>query len=225
MRVVLVSDVHLGGPEDPHQAAFLAWLRGLRADHLCLLGDVFDTWWHWGEVPFPQYLPVVEALRATGAGLTVLPGNHDFHAPRFFHGEDTPILPTAEAHRRWDGLRVQLAHGDHVDHSLGYRALTAVLRGRAFAAGVDRLAPDRAWSLLRGLSGRGAVRPAPGLIAAQTADARARLAAGCDLVVFGHTHAPGVHVFPEGTYVNLGDWVQHHTWAVVEDGRIHLEGG
>ena len=66
MRVVLVSDVHLGGPEDPTQARFIAWVRTLRADRLCFLGDVFDTWWHWGPRAFPQYQPVIDAVREAG---------------------------------------------------------------------------------------------------------------------------------------------------------------
>ncbi len=225
MRVVLVSDVHLGGPGGATQARFLEWIRGIEADHLCLCGDVFDVWWHWGTTPFAAYAPVVDAIRDRGLGLTVLPGNHDFLLPRYFGATDAPILPSAAVDTRWDGLRVHLAHGDHVDRSVGYRALTGLLRGRAFGGMVDALGPDRAWPFLRRLSGDGALQANPALVAAQIADARRILGDGSDLVVFGHTHAPGLHRFPEGTYLNLGDWVTHRTWGRVEDGEVFLEGG
>lgn len=224
MRVALVSDLHLAGPDDPRQARFLAWLRALRADRLCLLGDVFQHWWHWGDTPFPQYAPVVDALAASGVPLVVLPGNHDFHAPAFF-ARVLGAQGGATVDEVWDGRRVHLAHGDHVDRGLGYRALGAVLRGPAFAAAVDRMGPERAWRFLGRLGGHGDVRPSPALVAAQEVDARARLAAGADLVVYGHTHAPALHRWPEGVYLNLGDGVRHATWGRVEGGEVFLEGG
>lgn len=218
MRVALVSDVHLGGPDDPNQARFLAWLAALEVDRLCLCGDVFHHWWHFGDRPFPAYAPVVDALAARGLPLVVLAGNHDFHAPAFF----TPGAPADVHLAEWDGLRVRCAHGDHVDRSPGYRALSAVLRGRAFRTVVDTLGPDRGWRFLGRLGGHGDIRPDPALVAAQEADARRHLAEGRDLVVYGHTHAPGVFRWPEGTYVNLGDWVRHRTWLLVEGSRIEL---
>jgi UDP-2,3-diacylglucosamine pyrophosphatase LpxH len=207
VRVALLSDAHLAGPDDPNQRALIAFLDTLEADRLCLCGDVFQHWWHWGEAPFVQYAEVIAALRRFP--LSFVPGNHDFHAASFFRamGADVGETLTYE----WDGLRVHLEHGDAVDRSPGYRALSAVLRGRAFAALLDRVSPERAWSLLGRLSGHGDVRPDPRLVAAQHARAGS---IDADLVVMGHTHAPEL----EGRFANLGDWVRHHTWLLVEDG-------
>jgi UDP-2,3-diacylglucosamine pyrophosphatase LpxH len=218
MRVALVSDVHLAGPDDPDQARFLAWLRALEVDQLCLVGDVFDHWWHFGAEPFPQYRPVVDALLEKRLPLVVLAGNHDFHAPAFF----TPGRPADVHLADWDGLRVRVAHGDHVDRSARYRLLSAVLRGPGFEGLVTRMGPRRAWAFLGRLGGDARVAPNAALITAQHADARAWLEGGRDLVVYGHTHAPGVFRHTEGVYVNLGDWVDHHTWLLVEDGRVEL---
>jgi len=223
MRVALVSDLHLAGPEDPRQARFLAWLGALRADRLCLLGDVFHHWWHWDDRPFPQYAPVVDALASASIPLVVLPGNHDFHAPAFF-ARVLGATTGATVEQTWDGRRVVLAHGDHVDRSAGYRALSALLRGRAFAAAVDAMGPERAWGFLGRLGGHGDVRPSPVLVQAQEEDARRRLSQGADLVVYGHTHAPGLRRWPEGVYLNLGDGVRHATWGRVEDWEAFLEG-
>lgn len=218
MRVALLSDAHLHGPDDPNQARLLDFLATLEVDRLCLLGDIFQHWWHFGAEPFAAYDPVVAALRRFP--LTFVPGNHDFHAARFFRdvlgAEVGPVLtPT------WDGLRAHLSHGDAADTSLGYRAASAVLRGRPFAALVDTMGPDRAWRFLGRLAGRPHGTPDPTLLAAQEATARDRLGAH-DLVVVGHTHAPGLRALPGGTFVNLGDWVRWHTWLLVEDGRPTL---
>ncbi len=219
MRVALLSDAHLGGPADPNQARLLAFLAGLRVDRLCLLGDIFQHWWHFGAEPFDAYRPVVDALRRFP--LTFVPGNHDFHAARWFAealgAEVAPVLtPT------WDGLAVHLSHGDAADTSLGYRAACAVLRGRPFAGLVDAMGPDRAWRFLGRIAGHPAGTPDPALLAAQGAAARAWLAHTPGLVVVGHTHAPGLHPLPGGALANLGDWVRWHTWLLVEGGRPTL---
>lgn len=220
MRVALLSDAHLRGPEDPNQALLLRFLATLEADRVCLLGDVFSHWWHFGRTPFSAYAPVIEALRRFP--LVFVPGNHDWHAASFFRGELGATVgdPVRE---HWDGLAVHLAHGDEADRSPGYRLTARVLRGRPFARMVDAMGPTRAWRFLGRLAGAPHAGEAPvALLSAQEAQARAHLREGADLVVFGHTHAPGLVRFPEGVYVNLGDWVRHHTWLRVDDGVPEL---
>jgi len=221
MRVVLLSDAHLRGPDDPNQAHLLAFLAGLRADRLCLLGDIFQCWWHFGTRPFDAYVPVVEALRG-GPPLIFVPGNHDFHAARFFQAElGAEVASSLEVN--WDGLRVHLAHGDGVDASPGYTTITALLRGRTFARLVDAMGHDRAWTFLRRVAGEPHGVPSEALVAAQRLEAQQHIARGVDLVVRGHTHAPELTRLQEGHFANLGDWVSHHTYLVVSDGRIGLE--
>lgn len=221
MRVAILSDAHLGGPDDPAQALLGAVVETLEADHLVLGGDVFQHWWHFGGEPFPAYAPVVDTLRRRGIPLTVLPGNHDFHAPAFFAAALGARVPDADGYVRatWDGVRVLLHHGDRADTSFGYAAVSAVLRGRPFAALVDTLGPAGGWELLRRLAGHGVVRENPPLIAAQVALAGRLLGEGegADLVVFGHTHQAGVHVLPGGRYLNAGAFP---TVVYVEGGEI-----
>lgn len=219
MRVALLSDAHLGGPDDPNQARLLAFLATLEVDHLCLLGDIFQHWWHFGREPFEAYRPVIEALRRFP--LTFVPGNHDFHAASFFR-EELGAMVATELTPTWDGLGVHLSHGDAVDTSLGYRGVSAALRSAPFAAAVTAMGPARAWRLLGRLSGRPSGSPNATLCERQAARSDAHLAAGAGLVVVGHTHAPGLHTRPAGTFVNLGDWVTWHTWLLVENGRPTL---
>lgn len=220
MRVVLVSDCHLSGPDDPVERGFLRWLDELEADQLVLLGDVFRAWWHFGEEPAAPCRALAGRLRDRGIPLVVVPGNHDFHAPAWF-ARHAGARTGSAVRLELDGRRVHLEHGDAVDRSPGYRALAAVLRGRAFAATVDALGPARGWALLDRLAGHPSGRPDPRLVAAQHSRARAL---GVDVVVMGHTHAPEHTRFPEVEFLNLGDWVTHRTWGVIEDGRVSLEG-
>jgi UDP-2,3-diacylglucosamine pyrophosphatase LpxH len=219
VRVAVLSDVHLAGPEDPNQQRFVRFLGALAVDRLCLLGDIFQHWWHFGREPFPQYRPVVEALRRFN--LTFVPGNHDWHAAAFFRDE-LGARVGATIQEDWDGTTVYMTHGDEVDRSPGYRAISLVLRGRPFAAAVDTMGPERAWRFLGSLTHPPRGTPDPVLVEAQKAAARRITEQGVALVVNGHTHAPGVHRWESGTYVNLGDWVHHHTWLLVTDGVPEL---
>lgn len=209
------SDLHLRGRDDPSQARFCAWLDDAQVDRICLVGDIFDHWWHFGARPFDDYTPVIDRLR--GRSLAFVPGNHDFHAASFF-GEELGATVGVELVESWDHRRVELLHGDHVDRSAGYRLAAGVLRGPAFAGLVDRLGPARAWAFLRRLAGEPGGTPSPRLVALQRADARARIAAGADLVIMGHTHAAGIHGFGRAAFINLGDGLVHRSYVVVADG-------
>ncbi len=221
MRVALLSDAHVDGPDDPRQARLVDFLERLDVDRLAVLGDLFQRWWHEGSEVFPAYVPVLRALRRFEGRLDFCPGNHDFKAAEHlrlaFGARVGPCLDV-----EWDGVRVHLAHGDGADASPGYAAASTLLRGRVFAACMRALPRDARWAVLGRLAGQPHGRPDARLIAHQHDAARARMRAGAQVVVYGHTHAPELTVWPEGTYCNLGDWVGHRTWLLLDDGRPTL---
>lgn len=228
MRVVMISDVHAAGPDDPRQAALEAFLDALQADRLYLLGDVFHHWWGFRAGTLPEYAGVCRALRALrqrGVGLVMVPGNHDFRAGPFF--EDELGAEVRPAHRvELDGSAFFLAHGDEADSSPGYRLTRAALRGRAFATLMERLGPEQGGRLLRGLAGASRDRPASqaALVEAQRVWAQARVDEGARVVALGHSHAPGVTALVGGSLYNLGDWRDGPRWLEVEDGQPRLCG-
>ena len=45
-----------------------------------------------------------------------------------------------------------------------------------------------------------------------------------DFFIFGHRHLPIEHVFENGAkYINLGDWIQHNTYAVFSKELVELK--
>jgi len=48
------------------------------------------------------------------------------------------------------------------------------------------------------------------------------LAAGCDIVVAGHTHVPELRRLPSGIYCNIGNWLSCHHFAMMEEGELSL---
>lgn len=233
MTTAIVSDVHCDGPDSPTQQAFLRFLDVVQADTLVLAGDIFHTFWAANGEPFAAYRPVLDAL--VGRRLVVLPGNHDWGLPAYLLREGSdPSAIVVTAHpapgalgARIDlpieGLRASISHGDEVDESWSYRAFHAGLRGPIFAHLLDTLGPTRAWKLLHRLAGPlGEGAPNPRLVVAQRALAARRIAGGAELVVTGHTHAPGCERIEGGTWLNPGDWVTHRTYGLVEGDRAEL---
>jgi len=53
--------------------------------------------------------------------------------------------------------------------------------------------------------------------------AEKKLTDGYDCVVCAHTHHPERIDFDNGIYINTGDWYEHFTYAVFEDGRFELK--
>jgi UDP-2,3-diacylglucosamine pyrophosphatase LpxH len=59
------------------------------------------------------------------------------------------------------------------------------------------------------------------LVKAQKDWAEVRCRSGVDLVVLGHSHAPGITELSNGKLVNLGDFVTEHTYLEIDSG-LHL---
>ena len=226
---VLVSDVHVDGPTCERQTAFLRFLAGLNADappRVCLLGDVFHTWWCRGGEPFSQHDAVVRAL--ADFPLICLAGNHDFHAPIYFGEKGAMVAENKSAigsmvTTTLGVLSAVLTHGDQVDTSGGYRRLHAVLRSSSFDRVMGMLPVATGWAFLHRLAGHAKGVPSPVAVANQRT-LGARLSEGHGLVAMGHTHAPEIVRHPTFTYVNTGDWVEHRTYATVEGGNVELRG-
>lgn len=227
MRVVLLSDVHADGPGCPRQAALLAFLDATRPSHLVVAGDLLERGWA-DEQGVPDPLaPVMAALSAVPT-LWLTPGNHDFLLARWAAGRPgVACAPSLNA--TLCGHRVVIAHGDAADDSAGYRLLSAALRGAATRAVLDGCAAllgrERLWRAIGG--GAGPRRPAGGsasarLVRSQRALAERTLAGGASLVVHGHTHAPCLERLAGGAWLNLGDWVTHRTYGVVDDEGVAL---
>jgi UDP-2,3-diacylglucosamine hydrolase len=192
-----------------------------------LTGDIFDAWWGWSEVVPAAYVPALSAvweLVRRGTRVTWVRGNHDFHAGQFVN-EQMGVAVVDVWRSSFAGRRYAAMHGDSADRSLGQRILTRALRGFGGRALMRALGPDRGLLFARGLSRGsrthgGTVRET--LLNQQRSLADAILGAQADVLFVGHSHAPGIENRPRGQLVNLGDWVEHHTFATIEDGVVCL---
>lgn len=230
MRSTLISDAHLQG-DDARQRRLVDFVDRWQTDELVLVGDIFDAWYGWDSVVYSAYLPFIEALarkHRQGVSLVFVPGNHDFAV-----GGALAEYAGVQAQDRWrrdtGGRRVVAVHGDQAHNPLSQRAFNWFLRGRGARAVMRLVGPDAGWRMASHLASRNRRN---GMYTAERLaallDAQARWAVGvlrdeeASLVFVGHTHAPGIAEVDGGQLVNLGDWVDHCTFAVVDDASVQL---
>ena len=236
MQTYFISDVHLGmgtrEEERTKEDRLLAFFSKIlpRTRQLYIVGDLFDFWFEYRTVipkGFHRTLSALQAFTEKGIPIHYLAGNHDFWMKDFFAGELGMTLHADPFETMIDRKRVYLHHGDGLaQKDVGYRIIKPVLRSRFNIALYRWLHPDLGVPLARRSSRTSRAYTSEkhfGEEEAMRDFAASRLAAGADIVVMGHRHVPQHERIGKGVYVNLGDWITHHSYARLNRGRITLE--
>lgn len=218
--VLFIADLHLDPARPEATRAFLHFLehRAPDAQHLYILGDLFEAWV--GDDAVSGDEPELQALRtltASGTPVSVMHGNRDFLlGARFAQLTGVRLIPdptVVEIH----GTRTVLLHGDSLcTDDTDYQAFRAMVRDPAWQAGflslplperIEQARSARAESTARGQDKDPALMDV-------TPDAvhRALTDAGTPWMIHGHTHKPAVHRYThqghDGARFVLGDWYE-----------------
>ncbi len=232
INAYFISDVHLDFVADPaekekreHFAAFLKKISP-RVTHLYLVGDLFDFWFEYKYVipkAFFEFLKIFSDMAARGVEIHYLAGNHDFYAGSFFK-EQIGMHTWPDSYRFELGdKKFYLYHGDGIGKKDGaYRVLKKILRNPLNLKLFRWLHPDAGIPLARRLSGSSRHYTSQLNHLRDESDYKAfaeqRFAEGIDYVMMGHRHNPLVYRQGGHQYINLGDWINHRTFAFY-DGR------
>lgn len=225
MRLIVVSDLHIWGPEDPMYDALIRLLEqeAQSADTVILAGDLFDLFVGHKEIFLSRYQKFFDALKgASGRGVVVhyIEGNHDFLMRKAFRGIPNVKLHSREVTVEMGGKRFFVAHGDLVNSSdYSYRALRSFFRSPVMKAFVS-LAPGKLLDVIGQTSSRRSRSRKPLLSAHLPTErmqklrlvyrnyAAERLSEGFDFVVLGHCHDLDEKQFRIGgrcgQYINVG---------------------
>jgi UDP-2,3-diacylglucosamine hydrolase len=233
--VYFLSDAHLGGgpEEDNRRRILLQFLSGLHgsADHLYILGDLFDFWFEYRHAVPKGHFRVLRALAdlvEDGTPVTYLGGNHDFWCGSYLSREVGLVVHQRPLSITRQGRRIFLAHGDGLgpgDH--GYRLLKAILRSPLAIALYRTIHPDLGIPLAYRVSK--ASRQHTKALRVILRDlsrhvAGPRFAKGYDAVVTGHIHDPQHLRGPgERDFLIIGDWLVNFTYVRLEGGQFVLE--
>ena len=234
-NVYFISDAHLGlGTREEERAKedrLVEFLESIRisASQLFIVGDLFDAWFEYRTVipkGFHRLLAKLDELTAGGIVVHYLAGNHDYWMKDFFREE----LGIRTYHEPFDvlvdGKKIFIHHGDGLARNdTGYAMLKKLLRSE-LAIGMYRwLHPDIGITIARGSSRKSRSYTSGkdyGEEDGMLQFAGEKIREGYDIVVLGHRHQPVCRELEKGVYINLGDWIEHNSFAHLEDGRIEL---
>jgi UDP-2,3-diacylglucosamine hydrolase len=235
-KTYFISDVHLGEQpatvEKERVKQFVLFLQKLevQAARIFFVGDLFDFWFEYKYVIPKKHFTVIRQLarmRDKGIEITYLAGNHDFWLGSFFDRELGIHTVINEWSGEIDGKRFYLFHGDGVakkDH--GYRFLKKVLRHRWSIRFFRWLHPDWGIPFARFVSGSS--RQYTNRVNLNDQNdyvefARQRFRDGYDYVIMGHRHTPYELNEKDKKYINLGDWLEHYSYAVFDGIDLRIQ--
>ncbi|NBC83358.1 MAG: UDP-2,3-diacylglucosamine diphosphatase [Bacteroidetes bacterium] len=235
-KIYFISDLHLGlhPPEKSREREKMVveWLDSIKdqAAELYLMGDIFDFWHEYKRVVprgFTRFLGKIAELADNGVKIHFFTGNHDIWVYDYLPREIGLTLYRKPVVREINGLKFFLAHGDGIgpgDRS--YKMLKAIFTNRILQWLFARLHPNFAVAL--GLTWSKKSRYAKGIVAEDFAGeekewqilfAREKLNnEHFDFFIFGHRHIPSDFKINNSRVINLGDWINNFSYAVL-DGR------
>lgn len=238
MRKVFIADAHLRSPEDLNYGVLLGFLERLTGttDTLFILGDFFEFWIGYKDMPFTHYLPVLDRLKKiadSGTAIVYFEGNHDFHMGPFFAETLKATVYRGPGIISINGKSVYLCHGDEImRHDLGYGILRFLLHNRLSGL-LFPLIPYRITSGIANLMSRqskghhGKRNVKWDYITILRDFASRKFSLGCDAVISAHFHLPHLEKSGAGngekTLISLGDWKSQFSYAEWRGDSLTLE--
>lgn len=241
-KIYFASDLHLGAPNlgesQRREKRFLQWIDRIVAPDataLYILGDLFDFWFEYKTVVprgFVRTLGRLADLSDTGLPIHFFTGNHDLWMFGYFEQElgikvhHQPLLTTIE------GKTLLVGHGDGLGpHDIKYKWLKKHLFTNRFCQTLLQwLHPDIGVGIAKHFSHRS--RLANGnsdehflgndqewLV--QYAQRKLQQQA-IDFFVFGHRHLPLQIPLHNSLYINTGDWIKYHSYAIYHQQSMQL---
>ena len=238
-KIFFISDAHLGAESqqkelDKRNKLYKFFdIVATEGEKLFILGDFFDFWFDFKKVIFSEYFDILcelKKLSDNGIEIHFFGGNHDWwmfengFLAKFLDAEIHPYPILIEE----KGKKLFLGHGDGIAPSdWGYRNILRPILRNKFSISLFRLVPAGCGRLLSKLvsSTSKLYTEERDLHFEQEYEdyAREKLADGADFVIFGHLHLPIIKEFPEGRYVNSGDFYKHFTYLVLDDEKLEMK--
>ncbi len=216
MSLLIVSDLHISGADDPLYFSLLLILRerAVAGDIVVLAGDLFDLFIGNKPIFIQRYSDLFAALSEAGKkGVEIhyIEGNHDFLIASAFRGIIGLTVHSHDVNIEIEGKRFYLAHGDTVDsRDYAYLLMRAFFRSLWMKAWIG-LTPGKYLDKIGHSMSRKSRRKKPVsssslplhrreyLRRTYRSYAAERLAQGYDFVILGHCHDL------DEMYFNIGD--------------------
>ena len=241
-KIYFASDFHLGSPNNKEslvrEKKVVRWLNSIEADvcELYLIGDVFDFWFEYKQtVPrgYTRLLGKLSELADRGVKIHLFTGNHDMWIFDYLPQEIGLELYRAPIDIEVNGKQFYIGHGDGLGPGdQGYKFIKRVFANKVCQWLFRWIHPDLGiamanfWSRTSRNSGQGTEKQFLGqdkewlIIYAKEILQKKQY----DYFIFGHRHIPlEVEIADHSKYFNLGDWIEHFTYAVFDGSEMYLK--
>ena len=232
---LFISDIHLGlrsreieNQKERQLVRFLEFAK-TEAAELFIVGDLFDYWFEYKRVYQKGYFRTLTALQdITEAGIKVhyFIGNHDFMHGDFFEKEIGAVMYEDPIERVLNGKKFFIGHGDGlVKNDTGYNILKKIMRNKTLQTLYSWVHPDLGIALASGTSKTSREYTAKkdyGEIDGLYDAACRKIDEGFDYVIFGHLHERQYENYKNGTYINLGSWLDAPCYGIFRDGKFEI---
>ncbi|WP_424370203.1 UDP-2,3-diacylglucosamine diphosphatase [Muriicola sp.] len=241
-KIYFASDNHLGAPTREESAEreriFVSWLKHVKKDAaaIFLLGDLFDFWFEYKTVVpkgFVRTLGTLAEITDSGIPVYFFNGNHDLWMNGYFEEElGIPVFHQPEQFEI-NSKRLFIGHGDGLGpNDKGYKRMKKVFTNPLAKWFFRWLHPDWGVRLAQYFSVKNK------LISGEedreflgeenewlVQYAKRKLSQDhYDYFVFGHRHLPlEIPLQEDSVYFNLGDWISHYTYGVLDGADFRLE--
>jgi UDP-2,3-diacylglucosamine hydrolase len=235
-NIYFFSDAHLGGNnpqvEQHKEEKLLSFLDEVKkeGEKLYILGDLFEFWFEYKNSIPKDYFKVLKKLKEladAGIEMDYIVGNHDFWLGDFLEKQIGVKIHKQDLNTSHQGKSIFLIHGDGLaKKDIGYRILKKILRN-PFCIWLYRLIPpDIGIPLAKWVAGKSRQHTAKRkkhYLEDYQKFAQEKIKQGYDVVIMGHTHHPELVNFDKGIYINLGDWFENFSYAVLGEKGFELK--
>lgn len=246
-KIYFLSDFHLGAPDGAsslvREKLIVEFLEKIKTEtaELFLVGDLFDFWYEYRKVVPKGFVRLLGKLaELTDAGIPVhfFVGNHDMWMKDYFQKElNIPVYFEPREFER-NGKKILIGHGDGLgpgDH--GYKRLKKIFRNPVCQWFFGILPPMIGMGIASFLSRRSRAQTGTSeeiflgeeeewLLIYCKEQLQSRK---IDFFVFGHRHLAIDFRLKDqdgnciSRYINLGDWINSFTYAVMEGSEMRLQ--
>lgn len=240
-KIYFASDFHLGSypnaQSEIREREIVKWLDYIKSDasELYLVGDVFDFWFEYATVVpkgYIRFLGKLAELADLGIKITLFKGNHDMWMFGYLKKEIGATIIDNELILDLNGQSVYVHHGDGLGPGdQKYKILKKIFRSNFCQWLFARLHPNlgigiaQKWSKHSRISNNTDEK-----FLGEDKEWLIQYAKGIlktnhyDYFIFGHRHLPYEIKIAENTKViNLGEWMNHRTYAVWDGQQISLK--
>ncbi len=241
-KVYFASDNHLGAPNLEEslvrEKKFVSWLDTVKkdAEAIFLVGDVFDFWFEYNEVVpkgFTRTLGKLAEISDAGIPIHYFAGNHDMWLVDYFQKELNLTVHNKPKIFTINDKKFFVGHGDGLGPGdKSFKIMKKIFKNPFFNWCFRCVHPDLGIKLGKYLSNKNRLKSSLEDLNFN-GNENEWLTKYCkeklknehyDYFIFGHRHIPlEIELSPNSTYINLGDWITHFSYAVFDGHQVLLD--